>query len=422
MDIKDSLEPVISSLIDNLKVSIESELRDKVSEEIVKKIANTEVNTIIEQLIEQQITKKIDKFDFVNASQEQLTKIVARLTDQINTTLASAANTQINSYLTQKLAQVNLTDLVSGLLGNKLSTMLDARNFPPQSIPQTAIDFNGLVLRGEHIKGGIIEQFGSVGIEDRATGVQMTLMDHATAFEGPLWAPELKVKGDITLDGNLVINGDIDENTPAFDKLVVKASRVVKQSLNADLFSGFSDVIFKKIQTDGIDLDQIKQNGREIIKDNQLGYHVTDSNLQRVGMLRDLQTRGENLLSDTLYVTPRRVGINTMDPNAVLSVWDEEVEINFSKRGQDIGSIGTPRHQSLVLSANGKNNLILNPDGTVEVDSITIGTVIMTSATTIPNHSGITGQIVWNQNPAPGAAIGWVCLGGHLWAKFGTIE
>ena len=74
------------------------------------------------------------------------------------------------------------------------------------------------------------------------------------------------------------------------------------------------------------------------------------------------------------------------------------------------------------MGANGKNNLTLNPDGSVEVDTITIGTVMMSSAVTIPNYSGITGQIVWNQSPVPGAAIGWVCLGATRWAKFGTVE
>jgi hypothetical protein len=138
--------------------------------------------------------------------------------------------------------------------------------------------------------------------------------------------------------------------------------------------------------------------------------------------VRDLQTQGEAYLCQTLYVTNGRVGVGTMEPSSVLSVWDEEVEINVGKRGQNTGTINTPRHQTLILGSNGKDNIILNPDGTVEVESITIGTVIMTSAITIPNYSGITGQIVWNQAPAPGSAIGWVCLGGHLWAKFGMVE
>ena len=421
MDINEQLQPVIASLIDGLKVSIESELRDKISDEVVKKIAATEVNGIIENLVANQIADRVAKFDFVNASQEQLSLIVARLTDQIQKTLAQEANTQINSYITQRLAQVDLNDLISSLIGNKLANMLDSRNFPPQSIPQSAIDFNGLTLTGDHIKAGIIERFGSTGIEDLATRVQMTLMDQATAFEGPVWAPEIKVKGDVNIAGKLSV-GEIDETTPAFTQFIEAASVVVKNKLDTELFTSFSNIIFDKIRTEGLELDRITQGGREVIKGNQLGYHIVDTNIQRVGMIRDLQTQGEAYLSSTLYTTKGRVGVNTMDPNSVLSVWDEEVEISVGKRSQDTGTINTPRYQTLVLGANGNNNLTLTPDGSVEVDSISIGSVLMSSAITIPNYSGITGQIVWNQAPAPGSAIGWVCLGGHLWAKFGTVE
>lgn len=421
MDINEQLQPVIASLIDGLRVSIESELRDKISDEVVKKIAATEVNGIIETLVAGQIADRVAKFDFINASQEQLSLIVTKLTDQIQKTLAQEANTQINSYITQRLAQVDLNDLISSLIGNKLANMLDSRNFPPQSIPQSAIDFNGLTLTGDHIKAGIIEKFGSTGIEDLATKVQMTLMDKATAFEGPVWAPEIKVKGNVSIAGKLSV-GEIDTTTPAFTQFIEASSLAVKDKLDSTLFTSFSGIIFGKIQAEGLDLDRITQGGKEVVKGNQLGYHIVDTNIQRLGMIRDLQTQGEAYLSSTLYTTNGRVGINTMDPSSVLSVWDEEVEINFGKRSQDTGTINTPRYQTLILGANGNNNLTLNPDGTVEVDSISIGSVLMSSAITIPNYSGITGQIVWNQAPAPGSAIGWVCVGGHLWAKFGTVE
>ena len=46
----------------------------------------------------------------------------------------------------------------------------------------------------------------------------------------------------------------------------------------------------------------------------------------------------------------------------------------------------------------------------------------MSSAATIPNYEDITGTIVWNESPMQGAPIGWVCLGGTRWAKFGEIN
>jgi hypothetical protein len=138
--------------------------------------------------------------------------------------------------------------------------------------------------------------------------------------------------------------------------------------------------------------------------------------------VNDLQTSGENLLVDTLYITSKRVGINTIEPSWALSIWDEEVELAFSKRSQDTAYINTPRNQTLVLGSNNRQNLVLNPDGSVDIDNLRVGNVPMSSATAIPNYNSITGTIVWNESPGPGGAVGWVCLGGTRWAKFGIIE
>ena len=399
MDINESLQPVVASLIDGLKVSIEAELRNQISTEVINKIANTEINSIVEGLVQKQIAAKVDKFDFINASHEQLTKIVAQLTDQINKTVVADANTQINSYITQKLAAVDLNALIGNLVSTKIASMVNVENFPPQSISHASVNFNGVKLSGDHISGGIIEQFGSVGIEDRATHVQMTLMDHATAFEGPLWAPELLIKGNATIDGSLVINGDIATNTPAFEKFISAASAAVTDGLDTELFTKFSDIVFNRIKIEGLDLTRIKQNDRDIISGNQLGYQIIDSNLQRVGMLRDLQTVGESYLCETFYVSSGRVGINTMEPTTVFSVWDQEVEISINKHSQDVAFIGTPRAHKLVLGANSKENITLLPDGSVSVKSIDIGNIKMGSSSDIPNYEGTSGQIMWNENP-----------------------
>lgn len=422
MDINESLQPVVASIINNLKTSLESELRAQISAEVVGKLATTEFDTIVSNLVEQQTRSRLEQYNFVGKSDEQLQKVVKQITDDINRTLATEANTKINNYLNQKLAQIDVNAVIGNIVETKLSNLLQTQRFPEQSIPHTSIDFTGLSITGDAINGGIIANFGSTGIEDRATFVQLTLMDHASAFEGPVYAPELNIKGNTAIDGTLIINGDIDPTTPAFVRLVDRTSDAVKVKLDGDFFTNYSDIIFSRIKTEGIDLDAVTQGGKDVVKGNQLGYHITDTNIRRLGLVNDLQTSGENLLSDTLYVTKKRVGVNTMDPSAAVSIWDEEVEINVSKRAQDTGYISTPRFQKLVLGANGKENLKLLVDGSVQADVVTIGTVQMSSAATIPNYPGIAGQIVWNSSPGHGAAVGWVCLGATLWAKFGSIE
>jgi hypothetical protein len=111
-----------------------------------------------------------------------------------------------------------------------------------------------------------------------------------------------------------------------------------------------------------------------------------------------------------------------MDPSAVFAVWDEEVELIVAKRKTDVAYIATPRKQQLVLGSNGKENIVLDTDGSVKIENLVVGRVAMTSATAVPNYAGEMAQIVYNELPAPGSPIGWVCIGGARWAKFGMIE
>ena len=422
MDINDQLQPIVASIIDNLKGTIEAELRDQISDEVVKKIAAAEFESTVNALVQQQVQARLDNFNFVKASDDNLQQIVAQLTDQINKNLTQSVNQQISDFVNKKLIQIDFNSVIDSLIDAKVGNLLMHQHFPAGSIPHNTIDFSNFKLSGDVIDGGIIKNFGSAGIEDRATHVQLTLLDHASAFEGPLFAPAVTVKGDVAVDGRLILNGTVDESAQGFADLVNKTSDATRAKLNDELFNSFSNIIFNKIKTEGISLDAITQGGKDIVKGNQLGYHITDTNIRRLGIVNDLQTSGDNLLSETLFVAGNRVGVNTMDPTAVLSIWDQEVEITVSKRGQDTGSIDAPRNQRLILGSSGKDNIVLRPDGSTQATNLSIGNVPMTSSPIVPNYGGNRGQIVWNEGPASGAPIGWVCLGGTLWAGFGIIS
>ena len=422
MDINQQLQPIVAGLIDGLKASIEQELQAKITDEVIKKIAATELDAVVDTLVKQQIGTRLDKFNFADTSREQLTAQIAKITADVNKTVVDKANAQIVQEIKRQLNAININLIVNEIVKTSLASIIKIQDFPSQSIAHSAVNFQGLKLTGDSIAGGIIEQFGSTGIEDRASFVQMTLMDHAVAFEGPLFAPSAKITGDLVVDGALTLNGTVTETSAGFTQLVAATSVAVTASLNDTLFTGYSNIIQEQLRTTGIDLDRITQGGKEIVKGAQLGYQIVDSNLQRVGVLRDLQTSGENFLSETLYVTQRRVGVNTMDPSAVFAVWDEEVELIVAKRKTDVAYLATPRKQQLILGSNGKENIILDTDGSAHIENLVVGRVAMSSSTTVPNYVGTMAQIVYNELPAPGSPIGWVCIGGSRWAKFGIIE
>ena len=420
MDINQQLQPVVTSLLDSLKGSIEAELRNKISDEVVKTIANTEVNIIVERIITQRLNERVAEFNIETKTRQQLEQTLTQITNQLSTSLAKSANEQITAEVARRVAVMDIGPIIQGIVENKINNLVQTGAFGKESIDHSSINFKGFKFSGDVVKGGIIENFGSTGIDDRATQVQMTLMDQAVAFEKAVWTPSAIIKGKLTVEGDLVVLGNIDSNSPAANTLANMAVEKIKA--DTELLELHSDTMLASIGKKGIDLKRITQDGREIVNGNQLGYHITDSNLQRVGMLRDLQTQGEALLSDTLYVTGKRVGINTIEPSAVFVVWDEEVELVITKHSSDTGYIGMPRFQRLVLGANNKDNLILDTDGSVEIENLRVGNTPMSSATVTPDYNAITGTIVWNENPAQGGPVGWICLGATRWAKFGIIE
>jgi hypothetical protein len=420
MDINQQLQPIVTSLLDSLKGSIEAELRNKISDEVVKAIANTEVNIIVERIITQRLNERVAEFNIETKTRQQLEQTLTQITNQLSTGLAKSANEQISAEVARRVAVMDIGPIIQGIVENKINNLVQTGAFGKESIDHSSINFKGFKFSGDVVKGGIIENFGSTGIDDRATQVQMTLMDQAVAFEKAVWTPSAIVKGKLTVEGDLIVLGDIDSNSLAANTLANMAVEKIKA--DTELLELHSNAMLASIGQKGIDLKRITQDGREIVNGNQLGYQITDSNLQRVGMLRDLQTQGEALLSDTLYVTGKRVGINTIEPSAVFVVWDEEVELVITKHSSDTGYIGMPRFQRLVLGANNKDNLILDTDGSVEIENLRVGNTPMSSATAAPDYNAITGTIVWNENPAQGGPVGWICLGGARWAKFGIIE
>lgn len=431
MELNDHITHIATELLNNVKTTLNNELQTQITEEIIKRVATVELDSIITNIVSKYLERYLLNNNIIDTSNKEITRILNESSQQINNTLLSAAKEKITADIGQSLSRLDLHLIVGQIVKSHIGTLLTDLNFPSKSIPFNAIDFMGIQFTGDLVRGGIIADFGSTGIEDRASFVQLTLMDHGSVFEGPIYSPEIQIKGpgliegDLTINGNLNLLGKIPTDSIAFKSLIQHSADqthiLLKETLNDEWFIDYSKIIFDQIKENGLDLNRITQNGKEIINNNQLGYHITDSNLQRVGFLNDLQTRGETLLSDTLYTTAKRVGINTLDPSATFVVWDEECEIIVTKRKSETGYIGTTRNQQLILGSNNKDNIVLNTNGEVVIQNLTVGTVPISSAPAIPSHAAERGKILFNEQPDIGLPIGWVSLGGARWAPFGTI-
>ena len=207
-----------------------------------------------------------------------------------------------------------------------------------------------------------------------------------------------------------------------FVKFVNAAANNLKTSLDKTMFDGYAKTVLDKLRDEGITLDKITVNGMDVINGSMLGTFITQSSLQTVGTLKELQVSGESFLGQTLYTSQKRVGVNTIEPTNALSVWDQEIELGFGKLKDNVAFISTPRSQKLVLSSNNKNNLVLETDGSVTVDKINLGTMTITVGTSAPATNQPKGTIVFNSNPTLGGPLGWVSLGDARWANFGIID
>ena len=233
---------------------------------------------------------------------------------------------------------------------------------------------------------------------------------------------ELHIAGAAVIEGVIDLKGNILNTGKLFQDLAEHSATTMRNELRDGMMSQFADQVFNKISTEGLDPSVFTYQGHRLIKDNGLAPTILNSNLQKVGALKELQVIGETLLDETLYVSNGRVGVNTMDPESALDVWDQEVELVFAKQEQNMGLLGSPKPHRMVLSVNKNYNLVLDPDGSVSVAVLNINGVRHTSSDVIPTEDAVRGTIVWNSNPKIGAPVGYVSLGGGRWANFGSIS
>jgi hypothetical protein len=419
MDFSEHLGKIVDSLVDDITSNVLVRVDAIISNAINNRIAAYDFSGHISEAASAAFEKKVNEYTL------DPKKLENRVVDKIRQTISDAEqNTKllVEKKVQEGLSTVDLqkavTDSVSTIIADRMSELI----FPPESISASAIKTNELKISGDNVSGGIITNFSSTGIDDRATQVALTVLDESTVVENNLLTKDLTVEGSATINGELVINGSIPQESDFYRNLVANTSHHTLSLVNETLFDNYNKSIFTKIQLEGLDLNKITFNGEEFAKPNSLGSTIVNSNLQTLGELKELRVGGESLIAETFYVTHKRVGINTIEPSAALTVWDDEVEIIAKKKSRDIGVIGTSRQQKIVLTSNNKDNIILAEDGSTQIDNLKIGEMRFTTSNTPPNFISQRCHIVWNTNPNPGGPLGWICLGGANWANFGIID
>lgn len=419
MNLNDHLSKIVEGLVNDITANVVVKIDSIISNSINSRLENYDFASHVKEAATAAFEKRVNDYAI------DPKKLENKIVDKINQTIEnvkSITEEKVQSAVALQVEAIDfqkaMADAVSTIVADKIAEY----TFPENSIPIESIKFGNTKLSGDRIQGGIIQNFGSLGIDDRATQVALTILNSATVIENNLITKDLTVEGAVTINGSFDLTGSVKKESAFYQTLLSDTKQSTLSSLNQTLFDGFSNLVWDKLKNEGINLSKITINGKEILNEKTLSPTVTESNLQKVGQLKELQVQGESFFAETLYVTPKRVGINTIEPSSALSVWDEEIEIAAGKKQKDVASIATPRSQKLLLSANNKENLVLDIDGSAKIDDLRIGTMRFTTSSSPPNYVSDRGHVVWNSNPNPGGPMGWICLGAANWANFGIID
>ena len=289
-----------------------------------------------------------------------------------------------------------------------------------------SIDINTIIHQRvdenmSRLKVELLSNFSSTGIDDRATTCQLTILDETTVVENTLTARAAKFVESVTVK-DLSVTGSINTDNQSWNALAAEISAKTLKQVDREWKDRLVEQVAEEIKKNGIKFDNVTVDDQLLVSGNQLAKTITQSNLQKVGRLRDLTVEGETSLNETVIVVKQRLGVNTEHPDSALNVWDEEVSISAGKYKNQEAYIGTSRDQVLNLGVNKLPQLTIGTDGITSVKKLRVAQYMIGHSTQVPNYSGTKGDIIFNADPMPGQPFAWVCLGNYKWKTLKAVE
>lgn len=204
----------------------------------------------------------------------------------------------------------------------------------------------------------------------------------------------------------------------------------------------------------------ISTNNIKLLDEKELGPTVVKSNLREVGRLKGLIVDGGLSVNQYLVYDAinDRLGIGTEQPNATLSVVDQNIELVFGASEPNVGIMGTYNSADLEIVTDNTPRITVHAGGNIVLGNASSGDINVTvlgklgvnvnkpdprsalhvngalkfndklhlSGSDVPTSGAFNeGDIVWNTYPQSGRFVGWVCTkAGNpgLWSGFGRIE
>jgi hypothetical protein len=289
----------------------------------------------------------------------------------------------------------------------------------------SAVDVNSLIRTEidagvERWQDRLKQDFATRGIQDSADALELCLtpgqvqVNNDFSCLGHTELKKAKITGTLEVQ-DLILTGTVNTDNRSWNELTNKIAQDTLDLITDQWREDLVTDVLDRVKTQGIEFQDVIIRGASLIKDGVLNPVVRHSQLQTVGNLDRLTVIGATDLCETVHVRPRRLGINTMDPEMALSVWDEEVTVVAGKFRQNHAFLGTARQQTFSLGVNRRAWLDIDTDGLVSVRNLRIDRHRVSFAAQVPGYSGTRGDIVFNSDPNDGQPFAWVCLGAFRW-------
>jgi hypothetical protein len=375
--------------------------------------------------------------------------------------------------MARDISDENIQRLKNGLqvLGDAIDTLAE-RPAPAQA----AIADRS--LSGDKIDGGKIRRFASTGIRDDSTRLTVLINDDGILTDH---IDVAKLKGDTTVEGNLTVEGAVTAqrlhvNEITADVRQERTSPLIFEQTEDNPIAGKGlhfvgeghtrQLVFhinpdRFFMSENLDLHKgkyISIEGRKVLDGQSLGEGVRHSALTTVGRLKNLSTTGDTVIDGMIFWNSdqERLGIRTDTPNGMLSLAGNDAELIMDAENDSfkIGTwtandlkIVTDDTARLTVSATG--NIVLGTKGNdstkvniygklgVGVNNIDPDVSIQASGPIkfadkkfeVGHNYPVQGtykrgDIVWNDEPAPNAPVGWICITEGTpgdWRPFGKI-
>lgn len=419
----------------NMQDFVQDQIRSAVDDFVASVVTDDTWSQSLEQRIVQHVQDRItarfsnietvpDLIDTVKASVRTLMEQghvpgIGQYIDQITVTrvidqaVEREIQTSMNSMIMDPAWIAKIETLINQTYAQRLSEWL------------SQIDVNSLVL--SHIDASVDrwqdrlkQDFATRGIQDLAQETELTVAPGAVTVANALTAHTMTIQDCADVQGslqvnNLILRGTINTDNRSWTEL---SERIAQDTLSLITDQWRQDLVAEVLlhaKDQGIEFQQVLLDRQPLVQDHALNPSIRHSQLQTVATLKNLTVAGDVDLCGTVHVKDRRLGVNTLDPEMALSVWDEEVAVVCGKLRQNHAFIGTARGQSLSLGVNRKNYLDIDTDGMVTVKTLRIDRHRVSFAAQVPGYSGTRGDWVFNSDPNDGAPFAWVCLGAFRW-------